>query len=386
MIVLYTHMFPYGKGETFLEAEIKVLADNNESILIIPLKPDGNKRALPLNVEVLNYKEERKSNIWFLGQFFKFFDVSLITFEKQNLYKLKHLMIKAWNIAQAFPVNKSIVHYSYWLDDGVIVAAFVKRWLKCGVIIARAHGFDIYAERRENGKVPFKIFQLKNVEKVFSVSDRGAKYLQKKFPKFDFKVDVERLGVYEQELAPIPTEKVITILSVSNIVPIKRLELVVKFLKAINNEVNWIHFGDGSEMLMLKEQLKTLPKTCNVLLKGRVENFEVLEFMRENPVDLIINTSSSEGVPVSLMEAAHFGIPLLATDVGGTKEIVNERTGALLLATYNEKEWLGCWNTIISEFSRNKQKRNQIRAFAQANYNALINYKDWSRILNSEVN
>ena len=35
-----------------------------------------------------------------------------------------------------------------------------------------------------------------------------------------------------------------------------------------------------------------------------------------------MSVSSTEGVPVSIMEAASFGIPILATEVGGTGELV----------------------------------------------------------------
>ena len=50
-------------------------------------------------------------------------------------------------------------------------------------------------------------------------------------------------------------------------------------------------------------------------------------------IDLFINTSSSEGVPVSIMEALSVGIPIIATDVGGTKEIVTKTTARIASET-----------------------------------------------------
>ena len=46
--------------------------------------------------------------------------------------------------------------------------------------------------------------------------------------------------------------------------------------------------------------------------------------------DLFMNVSSSEGLPVSIMEAFSFGIPALVTAVGGNPEIVQEGAGILL--------------------------------------------------------
>lgn len=40
--------------------------------------------------------------------------------------------------------------------------------------------------------------------------------------------------------------------------------------------------------------------------------------------------SDSEGIPVSIMEAMSFGIPVIARNVGGMSEIVNEENGLLL--------------------------------------------------------
>ncbi|NMC40567.1 MAG: glycosyltransferase, partial [Bacteroidales bacterium] len=51
-----------------------------------------------------------------------------------------------------------------------------------------------------------------------------------------------------------------------------------------------------------------------------------------------INVSSSEGVPVSVMEALSFGIPVIATDAGGTSEIVNNTNGRLIPVDFDPKD------------------------------------------------
>jgi glycosyltransferase involved in cell wall biosynthesis len=57
----------------------------------------------------------------------------------------------------------------------------------------------------------------------------------------------------------------------------------------------------------------------------------VRDFYLTQPVDVFVNASTTEGVPVSIMEAMSFGVPVVATDVGGTGELVNSRNGALLV-------------------------------------------------------
>jgi glycosyltransferase involved in cell wall biosynthesis len=65
-------------------------------------------------------------------------------------------------------------------------------------------------------------------------------------------------------------------------------------------------------------------------MKGNVSNDDVLAFYKRYHVDLFVSLSESEGIPVSMMEAISFGIPVLACDLNGIPEIVNDITGKLI--------------------------------------------------------
>ena len=71
---------------------------------------------------------------------------------------------------------------------------------------------------------------------------------------------------------------------------------------------------------------------------GQIDHDDVLDWFEENPADVIINVSSSEGLPVSIMEAFSYGIPVIATAVGGMPEIVSEDCGVLLDADFQPEE------------------------------------------------
>ena len=65
-------------------------------------------------------------------------------------------------------------------------------------------------------------------------------------------------------------------------------------------------------MAQLKSKVDSFPDNIQVILKGWVPNKKVIEFYRTNPVNLFLNFSFQEGIPVSIMEAISFGIPILA--------------------------------------------------------------------------
>ena len=94
-------------------------------------------------------------------------------------------------------------------------------------------------------------------------------------------------------------------------------------------DFTWTHIGNGP----LKNELEHLASTLipgKFGFMGTLKNEQVLDYLARVPVDVFINVSKSEGIPVSIMEAMSFGIPCIATAVGGTPEIVNDDNGFLL--------------------------------------------------------
>lgn len=90
--------------------------------------------------------------------------------------------------------------------------------------------------------------------------------------------------------------------------------------------------------------------------EGKVDNSTVLDYYRKNDVDCFITTSSSEGLPVSIMEAMSFGIPIIATDVGGISELI-DGNGVLLNADPSVSEVANAMETMCDS---NKAEREAL--------------------------
>ena len=131
----------------------------------------------------------------------------------------------------------------------------------------------------------------------------------------------------------------------------------------------------------LKGKASNLPSNIKFEFKGFVPNLEVLEYYGNNSIDLFINVSESEGIPVSIMEAISYGIPILATDVGGTSEIVTPQTGILIPKDFKPKGSALIINKLINKeiiFSR-----KEIRLFWEKHYNAKKNYQELVNVFSS---
>jgi glycosyltransferase involved in cell wall biosynthesis len=91
-----------------------------------------------------------------------------------------------------------------------------------------------------------------------------------------------------------------------------------------------VHFGDGPERTRVESEAASLPPDVIWELRGQVDNATVRAYYQTHAVSVFLSLSASEGVPVSMMEAQSFGIPIVALAVGGVPEIVTTEVGILL--------------------------------------------------------
>ena len=203
-------------------------------------------------------------------------------------------------------------------------------------IISRGHGADLFEWRNKDNYIPLRTEILSHIDKIYLIAEDGMKYLKQKYPEYLKKLEISRLGTKDFGYPVIRREKgYISVVSCSAAVSVKRIDLIVKALAKIRGlEVSWTHFGEGKLLLELQsicEQI--LPENVHWVLRGFVSNEEVLKEYKSGKYQLFLNVSSSEGVPVSIMEAMSFGIPCIATDVGGTSEIITGGKAGVLLET-----------------------------------------------------
>ena len=104
----------------------------------------------------------------------------------------------------------------------------------------------------------------------------------------------------------------------------------------------------------------------------------MLEFYANHHVDLFMLTSTYEGIPMAVMEAQSFGIPVMATNVGGINEVVNDTNGFLLDKNFDAKE---AAEKVRNYFFASAESKKSYRENAfnnwRKNFNASVNYPDF---------
>lgn len=111
---------------------------------------------------------------------------------------------------------------------------------------------------------------------------------------------------------------------------------LLEAIKNINrNDIALVIVGDGPERKNLEKYAKKNNLNGQVLFYGSVPFKEAISILKVS--DIFINPSYSEGLPTSIMEAGACGRAIIATDVGGTSEIIiNERSG-IIIKPYSTK-------------------------------------------------
>lgn len=357
-LVLITSHFPFGTGESFLESELPFLVRNFDRITIIAQDTKGEKtRIINEAITVCRFNPSTTFAGFLALPFLLLGNFRLITEIVNNELKFRHKIDETLSIGKLlFLLRKTIkaiqlrdfirdnipqgnmedsfVFYSYWLKTGAHAIAMLD--YSGSISIARAHRNDLYEERTEKGYLPLLGFLSEKLDSIFFISENGKSYFQEKLRicRPEFKVSyLGTLRPYE----PTYTEEEgdFVVVSCSNLITLKRIDLIIKALCLVktSRRLHWIHFGEGALKNKLKDlAARDLSKIKNIRyhFMGYLPNNELHKFYSSNRVDLFVNTSSSEGIPVSIIEAQSYGIPVIATNVGGVKEVVRSGTGSLL--------------------------------------------------------
>ena len=106
----------------------------------------------------------------------------------------------------------------------------------------------------------------------------------------------------------------------------------------------------------------------------------MFDFYKKNQIDVFVNVSDAEGVPVSIMEALSCHIPVVATDVGGVSDMVIHGENGLLLPYKVSIEEIANALFQIELFKSEIIRDNAYELFVKR-YNAVNNYPQFIREL-----
>lgn len=362
-LIFITTSFPLGgiTESTFIRPEIEALCSRFDRVVLVPVTDEGGAEALPSNAVVTRALAGRLPLWKRLKGMFSLNVARLLLADRRYIRSLKDLRgAIAVAVYTAFyrerlsgliedlhldPAETLI--YNFWFTAPAIAATEIE-----GIrSVSRAHGHDIYPEQGVYLSHSLRDAALAKMLGVYTASEAGKEYMHKHYPDRAAKIVTRRLGSRDPEgLNPgdgRPGET--TLLCVARTEAVKRVPLMCQLLKSWaasrpDLNIRFIYVGDGSMMPMVRETVAETPSNLTVEILGALDNSEVHRLLATRHVDAVLLTSFSEGAPVILLESLSYGVPVIATAVGGVPEIATAEVGALLSPTPSAEEFIAVMN------------------------------------------
>ena len=354
-ILFITSHFPFGKSEVWANNEINSLLDQGNEIIIIPRTGQGkiiNKDAIKFIPNLIDLP--------FLNWTIFIFLIRTILLKPFQFLKLLIEIIKQSNSIIDFVKGVIILPKSLFLSKilkhsaidhihsfsttSISVMAFI---LSSNLKVPWSYTLHSSSILNSNYKRSF-LFQSRSASICRTISDMTANDLANFIgPSLSKKIAMVHLGV-DIKVFKKQTNIINDPLIIATPAELKvhkghvyAIEAAKKLIDMGVSNFKWFFYGSGPLLNDLQKKVTELNLINHCYFPGNIDHHELLNKYENNKVDIVVSSSISildvfEGIPVSLMEAMSYKIPVIATDCGGTKELVDGQSG--ILVNQNDSE------------------------------------------------
>jgi glycosyltransferase involved in cell wall biosynthesis len=411
ILLLFTTSYPYDAGaeQTFLDIEIQYLQRTFDRVVLVPRKRAGSLLPVAENIEVdetYSALLDRLSPFTVITHALSskliYSDIlsrpSLLLYP-QALKRLISFSVGAhltgkW-VENWFAENETepgeCIFYTYWFDHAAMGIGLARRRHPQIRLISRVHGYDLYEEYYYDPPYwPCRPLALSLLDRLFPDSEAGLLYLKARYPAYATRYETALLGVTDPGFLSHPsTDGVFRIVSCSMLEPVKRVDRIIEGIRTAalqrpDQRFEWHHIGNGTRRNELQKMADEMfPLNAKGYLPGYTNKEALMSFYRDCPADVFINASETEGTPVAVMEAVSCGIPVIATAVGGNKEIVGNRNGILLDESPSSQDIANSIFRLLDDRQISLSMREESRKVWMERYNADANYQTFAGKLRS---
>ena len=380
-IVIITSSFPFGKSEVWAINEINSLLDLGSEITIIPRTGQGkitNQYAVKFTSNLIDLPFLNWTififllrNILFRPFLFLKLLIEIIKQSNTIIDFVKGLIIlpKSLFLAKILK-SRNVDHiHSFSTTSTAVMAHIISSNLKV------PWSYTLHSSSILNSKYKRSfLFQSRSASKCRTISQITANDLSNFIgPSLSKKITMVHLGV---DIKGFKKEKSIVNDPLIIVTPaelkvhkghVYAIEAAKKLIDIGVSNFKWFFYGSGPLLNELQKKVKELNLINHCYFPGNLDHHKLLNKYNNNEVDIVISSSISipdvfEGIPVSLMEAMSYEIPVIATDCGGTKELVDGQSGILV----NQKDSEAVANAIFKlmnkpEFSRKVGSNGRIK-------------------------
>ncbi len=244
------------------------------------------------------------------------------------------------------------------------------------------HGSDLLVDPHPH----FELFA-EHASAVISPSANNAKILRNQFGVPNDRIRVIPNGVNLERFQPgdLADKKPGTILTVARLHEVKGLcHLIDAYAVLRDREIPFqgVLVGEGPERPALEAQIRRLRLGDRVTLSGDLPRDAVLAHLRA--AEIFALSSLSEGLPVSVIEAMASGLPVVAPDITGLPELVEEGRTGLLVPPENPEALAGALERLLTNADLHREMAHAGRKRAEDRFSLARMVKDRLELFTAE--
>lgn len=343
--------------ETFVVNEIHELLKENIDVGIYPLKQESHSVVQPKAKSlmdrvyysgVLNGAIIKANLLTLLKQPISYL-TTLLSVIKCNISSLNFVVgaigyfPKAVYLARLMQQHQITHIHAHFVNHPTLVAYIIHQLTGIGYSFT-AHGSDLH-KRQAMLKEKFESAKF---AVMISNYNRDFFYRHTKLEPSD-KLHIVRCGFDNDTFLPTVKEShsgPLQILCVASLREVKGHTYLLdaaKVLQERNLDFEMHFIGEGEERSALTEKVNTLQLSKQVFLHGAKTQAEILPFMQQADIFALASfktkSGNREGIPVVLMEAMAMEVPIVASNVSGIPELVQDTVTGLLAEPQNGNDF-----------------------------------------------
>ncbi len=270
--------------------------------------------------------------------------------------KLKGSIFTFWNlpffvlammISTLKNSRKNDVLHVQWLQNGVFAILPKLIWRKPFVVTIHGTDFKLFLSKKTHNLIGRIVLYF--TDAIITVNEDFEKILKEKYPQKNIKYIPYAYKINYKNESLINKCEFKTIVFVGALIEGKGvLDLMevydILFLEKLNIKLNVIGDGFLKEKLLLWSQ--KFPQN-RVRISGSLSNEDVISEMNQS--DVLVLPSYSEGRPTVILEAMANGLPVIATNLDGIKEIVKSDYNGKLFNPGDISEFSSILRNFINE-------------------------------------
>lgn len=339
-LIYVTSSFPFGPGEAFVMPELHGLQAQGHDLLVIPLWPRGKvthadaARFFPMTVKAplfsarigCDFAAAVATNagvVCRLGRGLGHCASKLLLKDQVVLPK------GAWLARVAIAWHADHIH-AFWAS-GAASLALAAAGISGIPWSFTAHRFDIVENK-------LLVYKAERARFIRFISESGFRMSGLQGTSLAAKARVLHMGVDVNKSSPpvSPPNAPAVALCVANLIPVKDHRTLLETMEELRNRgvalTLWLA-GDGELRDALQREVRQRALAHRIKFLGPLSHKTLMDMYASGIISTVVLASANlgeglhEGIPVSLMEAMSFAIPVVATETGGIPELLGGGAG-----------------------------------------------------------